>query len=72
MTCPTWDPSHGQSPIPDTITDAVLLVDRSLTWLSSKEEYQQLSETDADTAKHWTEVRDSYGRVRGRNERSEE
>jgi hypothetical protein len=34
-----------------------LLAERSLAWLYSERLYQQLNKTDADTAKHWTEVR---------------
>ena len=41
-----------------------MLADRSLAWLSSERLYQQLTETDADTANHWTEISDHYGRVR--------
>ena len=48
-----------------------MLADRSLAWLSSERLYQQLTETDADTANHWTEVGASYGRVRGRIEGTE-
>ena len=48
-----------------------MLTDRSLAWLSSERLYQQLTETDADTAKHWPEVGDPYGRVRGRIEGAE-
>jgi hypothetical protein len=40
-----------------------VFADRSLAWLSSENIYQ-LTEADADTARHWTEVRDAYGKVR--------
>ena len=36
ITGPTKDPFHGQSPITDTINDAFMFADRSLTWLSSE------------------------------------
>jgi len=45
-----------------------VLADRSLAWLSSEWLYQQLTDTDEDTANHWTEVRKPYGRIRGRIE----
>jgi hypothetical protein len=32
-----------------TITDAMVLIDRSLTWLSSERSNQKLTEIDADT-----------------------
>ena len=67
MTGPTWVPSYGRTSNPDTITDDML----RLAWLSSERLYQQLTETDADTAKHWPEVGDPYGRVRGRIEGAE-
>ena len=36
-----------------------MLVDRSLTWVSSERLYQQLTETYADTyRKHWTDLKD--------------
>ena len=41
-----------------------MLADRNLSWLSSERLYQQLTET----SKHWIEVGDPYGRVRGRIE----
>jgi hypothetical protein len=50
----------------------VVLVDRSLAWLSSERSYQQLTVRDADTANCWTEVGESYGRdSRGRIEETE-
>ena len=49
-----------------------MLADRNLAWLSSERLYQQLTDTDADIANHWIEVRDSYGRIRGRIEETEE
>ena len=49
-----------------------MLADRSLARLSSKRFYQQLTETHADTASHWTEVGDPYGRVRRRIANAEE
>ena len=52
VTSPTWDPSHGQAPNPDTVTDAIVLADRSLAWLSPERLHRQLTEADADTAKH--------------------
>ena len=48
-----------------------MLTDRSLAWLSSERVCQQLTETDADTANHWTEVMDHYGRIRGKVEGGE-
>jgi hypothetical protein len=46
-----------------------VLADKSLALLSSERLYQQLTETDADTYRnHWTEIRNPYGRVRGRIE----
>jgi hypothetical protein len=48
-----------------------VLSGRSLAWLSSERLYQQLTETDANTAKHWMEVRDLYGRDGGRTEGAE-
>ena len=36
--------------------------DRSLAWLSSERFYQHLTETDADIANHWTEIRGPYGK----------
>jgi hypothetical protein len=42
-----------------------VLADRSL---SSERLYQHLTERNKDTANYWTELRDPYGRVRGRIE----
>jgi hypothetical protein len=36
--------------------------------MASERLNQQLTETDADTANHWTEVSDPYGRIRGKTE----
>ena len=48
-----------------------MLSDKILAWLFFESLYQQLTETDADTANRRTEVRYLYGRVRGRIERAE-
>ena len=48
-----------------------MLADRSLACLSFERLYQQLTDTDADKANHWTEVRDPYGRGMGRIEADE-
>ena len=42
-----------------------MLADLSLAWVSLERLYQHLTEIDADTAKHWIEVRDPYERIRG-------
>lgn len=49
----------------------IILADRSLLWLSSERLYQKLTETEADTANHGTEVRNAYGRARARIEGDE-
>jgi hypothetical protein len=48
-----------------------VLKDRSVAWLSSERFYQQLKETDKDTAKHDTEDWDSCRREGGRDEGTE-
>jgi hypothetical protein len=46
LTGPTWDPSHKQEPIPDIISDSlVMLADRNLVELFSE-----------DSTHHWTEI----------------
>ena len=70
MTCPTWDPSHGWTPIPDTIIQAMMCLQTGAK-LSSERPYQQLTESDTDTVIHWMEVGDLYGRVRGKIEGTE-
>jgi hypothetical protein len=47
----------------------VVLADRSLAWLSAERLYQQLTETNTGTAKHW--VQGPCGRVRARTENTE-
>jgi hypothetical protein len=48
-----------------------MLADRSLALLFSERLYQNMSETDADAANHWAEVRVPCGRVGGRIEGAE-
>ena len=48
-----------------------MLADRNLAWLFSERLHQQLTEIQILTANHWSEVRDSYGRVRERIEEAE-
>jgi hypothetical protein len=48
-----------------------MLTDISSAWLSSERLYQQLTEKDADTANHWTEIGDLYRRIMRQIERSE-
>jgi hypothetical protein len=44
----------------------------SLACQSSERPYKQLTETEANIyTKHWTEVRDPYGWIRGRTEEAE-
>ena len=73
MTSPTWDPSHGWAPNPDTITDVMLYLQTGTyhgcplrgstsSWLWQKQIL---------TVNHCTEVRDPCGRVRGRIEGAE-
>ena len=71
MTGPTWDPSHGGTPRPDTVTDAMMCLqmghwhDCSLrgptNWC--------LRQIKVPTRNHCTE--DPYGRIRGRIEEAE-
>ena len=51
MTGPTWNPSQGEDPKPDTITDAIVCL-RTVVY--------QLNETNANTPKYWIEVRDPF------------
>ena len=54
---PTWDPSHGQMPIPDTNNDTLLCLQKGAlprSWLRQMQ---------TPTAKHWCELGDSYGRI---------
>ena len=44
----------------------------SLAWVSSERLYQQLTETDADTAKHWPKAREPHGKIKRRIEGTEE
>jgi hypothetical protein len=37
----TWDPSHGQAPVSDTINDTLMLIDRSLEQMSSETLHQK-------------------------------
>jgi hypothetical protein len=47
VTGPNWDPPHVCTTNLDTITEAILCVDRNLALLSSERLYQQLTETNA-------------------------
>jgi hypothetical protein len=51
VTSPTWDPSHAwvNTKPWHYYWCHVVLADRSLAWLSPERQYQQLTETDADT-----------------------
>ena len=48
-----------------------MLANRNLAWLSSVRLYQQLRQMQILTTKHWTEVGNPNGRVRGRIEGAE-
>jgi hypothetical protein len=63
---PTWDPSHGQSPISDTIKDSLLCLQSSITVLWEIPPSSWLKQMQRPTAKHWMQLRDFYGRFRER------
>jgi hypothetical protein len=48
-----------------------VFADRNLACLSSEKLYQQLTEMQIYIAKHWSDVENPHGRVRGRNEGAE-
>jgi hypothetical protein len=47
LTLPTWDPSQGEGPRPDGITDAIVCLQTG-AWLSSERPNIQQTETQAD------------------------
>lgn len=50
-----------------------MLIDRGLEWLPSETPNKQLTETDTESyIQHWIEVRNLYGRIRGKVEEAEE
>ena len=72
MTGPTWDLSYGQAPNPDTITDAMLCLQTGAQHgcpLSGSTSIC-LKKMQTLTGIHSMEVRDLYGRLRGRVEES--
>jgi hypothetical protein len=67
ITGPTWDQSHGQAPVPDTIDDTLLCLHTG-AWhdCSLRGSTNQLTETEAKTNSQT--LGESYGRVGGRIE----
>jgi hypothetical protein len=63
VTNPNWDPSQGEVPRPDTITDAMVSY-RQEPNMTALQEAQQI-ETDADTPNKCTEIRGKPGRSCG-------
>ena len=49
MTGPNWDPAQGEAQVPDTVTDAVVFLDRRLDWIPSERPNKQLKESESDT-----------------------
>jgi hypothetical protein len=74
VTAPTWDPSQGEAPRPDTVTDAMLGLQTG-AWQGCplRGPTRQLTETDAYilTPNYWTEVRDPCGSIREKIEEAE-
>jgi hypothetical protein len=70
----TWDPSHGQKAIPDTINEILLCLQIGASYnYPLRDSTQHLTETDTERliAKHWMDLWESYGRV-GKMEELEE
>ena len=63
----TWDLSHGQTPIPDTVSDILYACKQepSMAVLWEAPPSSWLWHIQTTTAKQWMELVELYGRIRG-------